>query len=414
MALHIVEEADRCLNCKRPLCQEGCPVSTPIPQVIQLFRERRMDEAGALLFENNPMSAMCSLVCNHGAQCEGHCVRGRKGSPIHFSAIESYISSGYLDRLRVERPEPCGKRAAVIGGGPAGLVAALKLALAGVDVTIFEQNPRLGGVMRYGIPAFRLPKDVLDRYQGLLEGLGVKVRPNTSIGESLAIADLFRDGYDSVFVGTGTWRAQTLGVAGEAGGNVLFGLDYLRSPQTAEIGERVAVIGAGNTAMDVARTAFRQGAREVTLYARSKHVSASSDELEYALLDGAELLQGKAICEINETGPVFQTAIFDEDEKVVGYEEELDQVACDTVIVAVSQKPRNKLILTTEGLEGDDRGLLIVDESGQTTVPGVFAAGDVVTGPNTVVHAVAAAKRAAEGMLAYMGVPARDGSDGEE
>jgi glutamate synthase (NADPH/NADH) small chain len=244
---------------------------------------------------------------------------------------------------------------------------------------------------------------VLDRYQAILETLGVKIRHNTAIGSSLTIPDLFRDGYDAVFVGTGTWRAQTLGVSGEAGGNVLFGLDYLMSPETAEIGERVAVIGAGNTAMDGARTAFRQGAREVTLYARSKHVSASSDELEYALLDGCELLQGKAICEINERGPVFKTAIFDEDDRVVGYEEELDQVECDTVIVAVSQKPKNKLILTTEGLEGDERGLLIVDEHGMCTVPGVFAAGDVVTGPNTVVHAVAATKVAVKGMLDYMG-----------
>ena len=412
MALHIVEEAERCLNCKRPLCQAGCPVSTPIPQAMQLFRERRMDEAGELLFQNNPMSAICSIVCNHGAQCEGHCVLGRKGLPIHFSAIENYVSSGYLDRLRMRQPESCGKRAAVIGGGPAGLVVALKLATAGVDVTIFDQNPRLGGVLRYGIPAFRLPKDVLDRFQSLLEGMGVKIRHNTSIGESLTIGDLLRDGYDSVFIGTGTWRAQTLGIQGEAGGNVLFGLDYLRSPQYAEVGERVAVIGAGNTAMDVARTAFRQGAREVTLYARSKHISASSDELEYALLDGAELLQGKAIQSINETGPVFKTAIFDENDKVVGYEDELDQVECDTVIVAVSQKPKNKLILTTEGLEGDERGLLIVDDHGMCTVPGVFAAGDVVTGPNTVVHAVAAAKVAADSMLAYMGVAHKD--TGEE
>ncbi|MBQ9007055.1 MAG: FAD-dependent oxidoreductase [Atopobiaceae bacterium] len=404
MALHIVEEAERCLNCKRPLCQQGCPVGTAIPLVIQLFRERRMDDAGAVLFQNNPMSAVCSLVCNHGAQCEGHCVRGRKGTPIHFSAIENYVSSTYLERVRFEKPEPCGKRAAVIGGGPAGIVAAMRLAQMGVAVTIFDQNPRLGGVMRYGIPEYRLPKRVLDRYQEILEALGVRIRHNTAIGSSLTIPDLFRDGYDSVFVGTGTWRAQTLGVSGEAGGNVLFGLDYLMSPETAEIGERVAVIGAGNTAMDVARTAIRQGASEVTLYARSKHISASSDELEYALLDGAELVQGKAICEINEHGPVFKTAIFDENDRVTGYEEELDQVTCDTVIVAVSQKPKNKLILTTDGLEGDDRGLLIVDEHGMCTVPGVFAAGDVVTGPNTVVHAVAATKVAVDGMLAYMGV----------
>ena len=194
MALHIVEEADRCLNCKNPLCQKGCPVGTAIPLVIQLFRERRMDEAGAVLFQNNPMSAVCSLICNHGAQCEGHCVRGRKGTPIHFSAIENYISSTYLERARFEKPEPTGKRAAVIGGGPAGIVAAMRLAQMGVAVTIFDQNPRLGGVMRYGIPEYRLPKRVLDRYQEILETLGVRIRHNTAIGSSLTIPDLFRDG----------------------------------------------------------------------------------------------------------------------------------------------------------------------------------------------------------------------------
>ena len=232
----------------------------------------------------------------------------------------------------------------------------------------------------------------------------MRVRPNTTIGEAIDIDDLFRDGYDAVFAGTGTWRAKTAGVPGEAGGNVLFGMDYLVSPDTCSIGDRVAVIGAGNTAMDVARTALRQGAREVTLYARSKHISASTDELEYAQLDGAELVMGKAIASIDDTGVTFRMAIFDEDDKVIGYEDELDHVECDTVIVAVSQKPRNVLITTTEGLEGDERGLLIVDEAGATTRPGVFAAGDVVTGPKTVVHAVEAAKRAVDGMLAYLGL----------
>lgn len=404
MALHIIDEAERCLTCKKPLCQVGCPVSTDIPRAIKLFRERKMDECGKLLFENNPMSAMCALVCNHGAQCEGHCVLGRKGTPVHFSAIEHYVSTTYLDRLRVEQPEKNGKRAAVIGGGPAGLVAALKLAQAGVDVTLFDAKPRLGGVMRYGIPPFRLPKDTLDRFQEILEAWGVKIRHNTTIGVSLTIPDLFRDGYDSVLIGTGTWRAQTLGIKGEAGGNVLFGLDYLRSPQTAEVGERVAIIGAGNTGMDVARTVFREGAHEVKIYSRTRTVNASSDELEFALLDGAEIVQGKHIQYITEIGPVFKTALFDDEDNVIGYEDELDQVECDTVIVCISQKPRSKLLKTTPGLESCDRGTLVVDDHYMCTVPGVFAAGDVVTGPNTVVHAVEAAKQAVEGMLAYMGV----------
>lgn len=406
MPLHIVEEANRCLNCKRPMCQQGCPVHTSIPQVIQMFKAHEMDQAGQTLFANNPMSVVCSLVCNHGAQCEGHCVRGRKGSPIHFSAIENYVSDNYLDRMKLDRAPANGKRVAVIGSGPAGLVVAVKLALAGCEVTIFDQHPQIGGVMRYGIPDFRLPNSILDRYRRLLSDLDVRVRPNTTIGDALSITDLFRDGYNAVFCGTGTWRAKNLDVPGEARGNVYYGLDYLVSPETCEIGEDVAVIGVGNTAMDVARTAFRQGARRVTLYARSKHVSASSDEVEYAQLDGAEILYGKAIQSINDKGPVFKTAIFDEEDKVVGYEDELDQVTCDTVIIAVSQKPKNRLITTTPGLEGDERGLLVVDERCMTTVPGVFAAGDVVTGPKTVIHAVEAAKRAADGILAYLGLDA--------
>ncbi|MBQ9007677.1 MAG: NAD(P)-dependent oxidoreductase [Atopobiaceae bacterium] len=411
MAIHIVEEAERCLGCKKPQCQQGCPVHTNIPEVIRLFKDRKINDVGAMLFENNPMSAVCSLICNHSAQCEGHCIRGRKDSPVHFSAIENYISSNYLDRMRLAAGQPTGKRVAVIGSGPASLVVAMKLALAGVEVTVFERQPDVGGVLRYGIPEYRLPKSLISKYRDRLDDLGVRVRPNTTIGEAIDIDDLFRDGYDAVFAGTGTWRAKTAGVPGEAGGNVLFGMDYLVSPDTCSIGDRVAVIGAGNTAMDVARTALRQGAREVTLYARSKHISASTDELEYAQLDGAELVVGKAIASIDDTGATFRTAIFDEDDKVIGYEDELDHVECDTVIVAVSQKPRNVLITTTEGLEGDERGLLIVDESGATTRPGVFAAGDVVTGPKTVVHAVEAAKRAADGMLAYLGVSTEKAED---
>ena len=406
MALHIIEDAERCLGCKRPRCQEACPVHTPIPQAIALFKERRIEEAGALLFGNNPLSFVCALVCNHGVQCQGGCVLGRKGTPVQFSAIESYVSDAYLDRMRPEAPAPSGKKAAVIGSGPAGIVAAFRLAQAGVDVTIFEQRSEIGGVLRYGIPDFRLPRTTVARYRLALERLGVKIRPNTAIGDALLIDDLFRDGYDTVFIGTGTWRAKTLGIPGETRGNVHFGLDYLVSPESYEIGEDVAVIGVGNTAMDVARTAFRNGARHVTMYARSKHVSASSDEVEYARLDGADIVYGKAIAEINETGPLFKTAIFDEDDKVVGYEEGLDQVACDTVIIAASQKPMNKLLLTTEGLTGDDRGLLVVDDDCQTSVPGVFGAGDVVTGPKTVVHTVEMAKRAADAMLRHMGLAA--------
>ena len=402
MAIHIVEEANRCLQCKRPMCQKGCPISTNIPEVIRLFKDGDMTTAGEMLFENNPLSVVCSIVCNHERQCEGHCIRGRKDTPVHFSAIESFISDLYLDRMVVEKKPANGHQAAVIGAGPAGITVAVELAHEGYGVTIFDSKERIGGVMRYGIPDFRLPRSILDRYAGRMEEMGIRFRANTTIGGALEIHDLFRDGYECVFVGTGVWRPRTLGMRGESLANVHFSVDYLADPAAFSLGENVAVIGVGNSAMDVARTALRRGARHVTMYARSKHVSASSDELAYAQLEGADIEYGKAITMLNEDGPVFKTAIFDEDGNITGYEEALDYRHADSTIISISQGPKNKLLLTTPGLECGATGLLLVDESGATTVDGVFSAGDVVTGSKTVVNAVAAAKHVAASMMAYM------------
>ena len=402
MGLHIIDEANRCLNCKKPMCQKGCPVHTPIPHIIQMFKENKVMDAGKELFENNPMSVICSIVCNHEQQCAGNCVLGRKGNPVHFSSIENYISDTYLDRMEIARAEKKGKRVAVIGAGPAGLTSAVILAKAGYDVTIFEWKDKIGGIMQYGIPEFRLPKSILDRSKERLVEMGIKIRPNTTIGAVLKIDDLLRDGYASIFVGTGVWKARNLGIHGECLGNVQFGIDYLANPTEYDLGENVAIIGMGNAAMDVARTALRNGARHVTLYARGRKVAASSHEMSYAKLDGAEFVFGKEIRRITEKGPVFSNSIMDENNRVIGYEEEEEQVEADSTIISISQGPRRKLIRTTVGLEGSDRGLLLVDENGMTTKPGVFAAGDVVTGSKTVVHAVAGAKIAAEGMIRYM------------
>lgn len=402
MALHIIDEANRCLNCKKPMCQQGCPVHTPVSQIIQMFKENRLMEAGDRLFENNPMSVICSIVCNHEKQCEGHCVLGRKGNPVHFSSIENYISDMYLDRMQLEKAEKKNQRAAVIGAGPAGMTVAIKLAKEGYDVTIFEWKDKIGGIMQYGIPEFRLSKSILDRYQIRMRELDIMIRPNTTIGAVLKIEDLLRDGYDSVFIGTGVWKARNLGIPGECLGNVYFGIDYLANASAYQLGEKVAVIGMGNAAMDVARTALRNGARQVTLYARRSRVAASSHEVAYAKLDGAEFEFGYAIQEINEKGPVFKKMILDEEGEVTGEEEDLVQVEADSTIISISQGPRKKLIRTTLGLEGSEKGLLIVDEDYMTTKEGVFAAGDVITGSKTVVHAVDGAKKAAEAMMHYM------------
>lgn len=402
MKLHIIDEAERCLKCKKPMCQQGCPIHTPIPQITQLLLENRLMDAGSILFENNPMSVVCSTVCNHENQCEGQCVLGRKNSPIHFSSIENFISDSYLDRMEIVKAEKKNQKAAVIGSGPAGITVAIKLAMNGYDVTVFEERSKIGGVLQYGIPEFRLPKTVLTRYKKLMEKLEIQIRPNTVIGGALVIDDLFRDGYSSVFIGTGVWRPKTIGIKGESLGNVYFGIDYLRRPEAHIIGEKVAVIGMGNVAMDVARTALRNGAKTVTLYARGKRISASSHEMSYTKLEGADFVFGKAIDSINETGPIFKISKFDENDKVIGYEEELGQEEADSTIICVSQAPKNKLVLTTERLKTTEKGLLLTDENCMTTHEGVFAAGDVVQGANTVVHAVEEAKRAAQGMMEYM------------
>ncbi|MBQ1364085.1 MAG: NAD(P)-dependent oxidoreductase [Oscillospiraceae bacterium] len=402
MALHIVAEANRCLNCKVPRCQQGCPVHTPIPTVIQLFKENRLMEAGEMLFENNPMSAVCAIVCNHEKQCAGHCIRGIKETPVHFSSIEEYISDMYLDRMEIKKPERKNKKAAVIGCGPAGMTVAIKLAQAGYPVTVFEWKGKIGGLLQYGIPEFRLPKSFLDRYQARMEEMGITIRTNTTIGSVLMIDELVRDGYSSIFIGTGAEKPRTLGLEGESLGNVLFGLNYLANPRGHKLGDRVAIIGMGNAAMDVARTALRNGSRHVTLYARSKNVTASSSEVSYAELDGAEFVFGMQIEKITEEGPAFKKAIFDENGSIVGYEDEPVQVEADSTVISISQVPRGKLVRTTDGLMADEHGTLIVDDDCMTTRPGVFAAGDVVTGAKTVVHAVDGAKKAAAAMIRYM------------
>lgn len=402
MSLRIETEANRCLNCKKPQCMEYCPVHTPIPQIIQKFKENKVMEAGEQLFGNNPMSVVCATVCNHEAQCAGHCVLGKKDTPVQFYDIERFVSDGYLSRMRPVCAPKNGKRVAVIGSGPAGLTVAIILAKNGYSVTIFERKNDIGGMLRYGIPEFRLSNTVIDRYKQLLDKLNIQVRLNTTIGGALKIDDLLRDGYNSVFVGTGAWRPRTLNIRGECLANVHFGISYLENPRHHDLGETVAVIGMGNVAMDVARTAFRYGAQRVMLFSRGIHASASSHEMSYAKLDGAEFIYGKQIVRIDPEGPVFKTSIIGDDGKITGYEDGEELVPADSVIIAVSQRPKDKLILSTEHLEGTAKGLLVVDEDNMTTHPGVFAAGDVVTGPLTVVHAVEDAKKTAAAMMKYM------------
>ena len=403
MALHVMDEANRCLQCKVPQCQKGCPINTNIPMAIRLLKENKLNEAGKMLFENNPLTTVCSLICNHENQCEGHCVLGRKGAPVHFSTIENYISSTYANQM-TEGPKPSnGMRVAIIGSGPAGITIAIILARYGYQVTIFEGKDKIGGVLRYGIPEFRLPKTVLDDIEYRHLALkGIKIRPNTTIGGAIGIDDLFRDGYKSIFIGTGVWKPNSLHIKGETFGNVHFGINYLNNPDSYHLGETVIVIGAGNAAMDVARTAIRKGVRRLTCFSITKEVAASQYEFSYATLEGVEFEYNKRPVEIKDNGVIFRDVIENEDGSFTDVDGSDTLYESDSVIISISQGPMTRLVNSTKGLNANKRGLLEADETGHTSRPGIFASGDVVNGARTVVEAVAHSKIVAESMHEYM------------
>jgi len=396
MAQHIFEEAQRCLQCKKPLCKAGCPVGTPVNEMVALLLGGDIKGAGRLVFENNPLSIVCSLVCPHESQCEGHCVLGKKGSPIHVSSIERYISDFFLGFVGKKTEIDRRKKVAIIGSGPAGLTIAIRLALKGFDITVFEAHDHIGGVLRYGIPEFRLPKEILDRYCKVLHSLGVKIRPNTLIGPYITVDDLFRDGFKAVFIGTGVWKPRTLSIPGETLGHVHFAIDYLKNPAVYSLGKKVVIIGAGNVAMDVARTAMRMGSEQVTITYRKAEtqVTARHHEVAYAKFDGVEFACFLQPVRIQDDGVVFvKTRLVegaDPDDHLADIEilDEEVFLEADSVIIAISQGPRANIVNSTSGIDVDISGLLRADEQGRTSRDGIFASGDIVTGARTVVEAV--------------------------
>jgi glutamate synthase (NADPH/NADH) small chain len=405
----IISEAKRCLQCKKPLCKVGCPVNTPFNEVIKLLLEGSIVDAGEMLFNNNPLSIVCSLVCPHERQCEGSCVLGKKGDPIKVGAVENYISDYYLNFVDVNPTKNSNKKVAIVGSGPAGITIAILLASKGYDITIFEAHDKIGGVLRYGIPEFRLPKSILDKLKNKLVEMGVKIRPNTLIGPTITVDDLFRDGYKAVFIGTGVWNPKVMKIKGETFGHVHYAIDYLKSPEVYALGKRVCVIGAGNVAMDVARTAIRNGSREVSIMYRKGPVSMDAEtiEVDYAKLDGVKFNFYQSPLEILDSGVKYIKT------QVIGVEEGGKEIVeaiegsenileCDSVILAVGQKPRTNIVSNSKGIDVNHRGLLVTDESGRTTREGVFASGDVVTGAKTVVEAVRVSKIVAAAIEEYI------------
>lgn len=405
----VISEAKRCLQCKKPLCKSGCPVNTPFNEVIPLLLEGSIVEAGEMLFDNNPLSVICSLVCPHEKQCEGHCVLGKKGDPIKVGMVENYISDYYLNYVDTYPRKGTGKRVAIVGSGPAGITIAILLAAKGYNITIFEAHDKIGGVLRFGIPEFRLPKALLDKLKDKLIEMGIKIRPNTLIGPIITVDDLFRDGYKAVFIGTGVWNPNTLKLKGETLGHVHYAIDYLKSPEVYTLGKKVCIIGAGNVAMDVARTALRNGSRDVTIMYRkgAGSIDAEPVEVEYAKLDGVKFNFYQSPLEIIDEGVRYQktyAAGTDENgREIVDILEGAEGLfECDSVILAVGQKPRRNIVNNSKGIDINNRGLLVTDEFGRTTKEGVFASGDVVTGAKTVVEAVRVSKVVAKAIEEYL------------
>ena len=402
MGLHAIDEAKRCLNCKKPRCREGCPINTPIPDMIRMFLDGEMTEAAEMVFGNNPLSVICSLVCDHEKQCEGHCVKGIKGEPVHISTIENYISDTCFDKMKLEKKPWNGGRTGVIGAGPAGMTIAILMASKGYKVTVFEIKEKIGGIMRYGIPEFRLPKSILDRYYKKMKDLGILIRPNFALGGSTAVHDLIEDGYDAVFIGTGAWRPNRMKIPGETFGNVHYGINYLNNPDVYDLGDRVIVIGAGNAAMDVARTAIRKGARFETVYSITEVPAASPKEVEYAKIDGVQFEYLQTAIEIRDEGAAICDVEWTEDGQLVKHEETAHLVQADSIIISISQGPKDRLVNRDKELQVDERGLLKTNEKGETTMEGIFASGDVVTGAKTVVEAVKYSKMIADAMDEYV------------
>jgi len=394
MNKYTIDLANTCLGCKRPSCQKGCPVDTPIEEMIRLFLSGEISTAGKMLFENNPLSVICSLVCPHEKHCEGHCVLNKKKTAVSVGAIEHYISDFYMNSTEFEKPSFNGHNVAIVGSGPAGIALAFILASKGYGITMYDGQSKLGGVLRYGIPDFRLDKRVLDKLIERLKQLGVKIRRNIMIGKHITINDLFRDEFKAVFVSIGVNIPKKLDIKGESLGHVHFAVNYLKDPCSYDIGRKVIVLGAGNVAMDVARTALRNGAKEVTVMYRKdeENMPAEKHEIECAKIDGVKFDFFKEPIEMVEDGLLYKKT---DEEGVIRHEQ------ADAIFVSISQNP-NDVLVKNANIDVDEKGLISLNKAGMTSRDGVFSAGDIVTGARTVVEAVALSKKVAVSIEEYI------------
>lgn len=425
-----MEEASRCINCKNAQCIKGCPVSINIPGFIEKVKNGDVEGAYQVISESSALPAVCGRVCPQESQCEGKCIRGIKGEPVSIGKLERFVADSAREAgIKPQGAEKKnGKKVAVIGSGPAGLTCAGDLAKLGYDVTIFEALHKAGGVLSYGIPEFRLPKDrVVAAEVENVKALGVKIETNVVIGKATTIDELLNDeGFDAVFVGSGAGLPRFMGIPGENANGVFSANEYLTRSNLMKAfddkydtpiiaGKKVAVVGGGNVAMDAARTALRLGAEVHIVYRRSEEeLPARVEEVHHAKEEGIvfDLLTNPTEILVDENGSVkgmtcIRMELGEPDDsgrrrpvEIAGSEFTLD---VDTVIMSLGTSPNPLISSTTKGLEINKRKCIIAEEeNGQTTKEGVYAGGDAVTGAATVILAMGAGKAAAKGIDEFL------------
>jgi len=425
-----IREAHRCLQCKEPTCMEGCPVEVDIPAFIKLICEEDFDGAVKKLKEKNNLPAICGRVCPQESQCEKLCKQGKNKEPVAIGRLERFIADyerqkGYT---KPELPPPSGKKVAVVGSGPSGLTCAADLAKMGHEVVIYESFHASGGVLVYGIPEFRLPKAIVKQEVDYVCSLGVEIKNDVVVGKTITIDELFDEmGYDAVYVATGAGLPQFLNIPGENLNGVYSANEFLTRVNLmkaylfpeydtpVKIGKRVAVVGAGNVAMDSARTALRLGAEKVYIvYRRSeKEMPARAEEVHHAKEEGVEfhLLNNPVRILGNDQGWVtgmecVSMQLGEPDEsgrrRPIPIEGSEHLFEVDVVVIAIGQSPNPLVPQTTEGLKTGRRGIIIADENGATPRKGVFAGGDIVSGAATVINAMGAGKVAARAIDRYL------------
>ena len=429
-----LEEARRCLLCKKPFCSlKGCPVHTAVPECMALCREGRLEEAGKILFDNNPLSAITSRVCDWKQFCFGNCILNAKGVPVHWYSIEQEISEKYLFGYKLERdktPDQVGgddintvmpdsdrasakgKRIAIVGAGPAGIAAAIWLYRAGADIDLYDANPRMGGVLRYGIPAFRLDKKYVDIYERILDVPGIRFFGGKALGKDILLNDL-RESYDAVLIAAGAEKPAMLRIPGEDKPGVVEALHYLKTPQAYDLkGKRVIVIGGGNVAMDACRTAVRSGADTWVYYRKTfENMPANPMEVEEAKADGVQFRVFQAPIEVRDGAVIFRDCQNETDPETGKLVTKIldgtdHEVPCDVLMPAISEKPDFGILAGAPWQPNvwkwpvtDESGRMSFQDSGKANV---FVAGDFTLGPKTVVEAIGSARSAADGIITFL------------